>query len=66
MSKSEKLHKPGEPAPKSGIYEMTGPRGGSTGEQKVSTEGNPLPPTDKPGQKYRLFEEAKHTGKKPD
>jgi hypothetical protein len=35
--------KPGQPAPKSGVYDMLGPRGGHTGEQVVSTQHKPLP-----------------------
>lgn len=57
-------NKPGSEAPVSGIYEQVGPRGGRTGEQAVSTEGNPLPPTDKPGQSWVLVQPAKHTGGK--
>jgi hypothetical protein len=52
--------KPGQPAPQSGIYDMVGPRGGQTGEQKVSTERKPLPPTAKPGQGYQLAKPAHH------
>jgi hypothetical protein len=59
-----KILKPGEPAPRSGIYDMVGPRGGLTGEQKVSTESKPLPPTDKAGQGYRLARPAHHQPKK--
>ena len=51
---------PGTPAPRSGIYEQVGPRGGKTGEQADSTRGNPLPPT-LPGNKgWRLDTPAKH------
>jgi hypothetical protein len=52
--------KPGTPTPKSGQYERVGPRGGSTGLEVTSTRGNPLPPTQKPGQGYRLVDETKH------
>jgi hypothetical protein len=45
---------PGTPAPRSGIYEQVGPRGGRTGEQADSTRGKPLPPTDRPGRGWRL------------
>lgn len=34
----------------SGIYDKVGPRGGNTGQQADSTKGNPLPPTDRPGE----------------
>lgn len=57
-------NKPGKPTPQSGIYEQVGPRGGRTGEQISSTEGNPLPPTNKPGQRWDLVQPARHTGKK--
>ena len=59
-----KTLKPGQPAPKSGIYDMVGPRGGHTGEQVVSTHNKPLPPTVKPGQGYQLAKPANHKGGK--
>ena len=52
--------KPGQPAPKSGIYNVTGPRGGKTTEQVVSTQHHRLPPTPKPGQGYELTKPAHH------
>ncbi len=55
-----KILKPGDRAPRSGIYDMIGPRGGITGEQVVSTHNKPLPPTPKPGQAYRLADPAHH------
>ena len=51
---------PGTPAPRSGIYEQVGPRGGRTGEQADSTRGKPLPPTDRPGQTWQLVTPAHH------
>jgi hypothetical protein len=51
---------PGTPAPRSGIYEQIGPRGGRTGEQADSTRGKPLPPTDRAGQGWRLITPAHH------
>lgn len=56
-------YKPGTPAPKSAIYEQVGPRGGKTTEQATSTQGNPLPPTDKKGGTWKVVKEAHHTGK---
>lgn len=56
--------KPGMPAPQSGIYNTVGPRGGATGEQVVSTQHKPLPPTEKPGQGYVLTKPAHHQPKK--
>jgi hypothetical protein len=52
--------KPGSPAPKSGIYNVIGPRGGKTSEQVVSTQSHPLPPTSKSGQGYVLTKTAHH------
>jgi hypothetical protein len=54
MAKQPAIHKPGEPTDKSGLWEIVGPRGGRTGETVVSEKGNPLPPTDKPGQGWIL------------
>ncbi len=55
-----KFLKPGETAPKSGIYNRIGSRGGNTGKQVVAEEGEPLPPTPKPGMSYGLAVKAKH------
>lgn len=44
--------KPGESAPVSGQYEIVGPRGGHTGEERTSIQGRKMPPTPKPGQGY--------------
>lgn len=43
---------PGTIAPKSGQYEMVGPRGGSLGTERTVVRGEPLPPTRGPGQGY--------------
>lgn len=55
---------PGTPAPRSGIYEQIGPRGGRTGEQADSTRGKPLPPTGRSGQGWRLVTPAHNRGGK--
>lgn len=52
--------KPGTPAPKSGQYGVVGPRGGDKGREVTSTQGNPLPPTQKPGEGYKLVDPTKH------
>jgi len=52
--------KPGQKAPRSGQYEIIGPRGGKTGEERTVTRGEPLPPTPKPGQSYTLNDPTKH------
>ena len=52
--------KPGQKADRSGQYEIVGPRGGRTGEERTVTKGEPMPPTPKPGQKYNLVDPTKH------
>ena len=47
---------PGKPAPRSGIYQQIGLRGGKTNAQAISTQGKPLPPTDKAGSTWKLVE----------
>jgi hypothetical protein len=44
---------PGTKAPTSGQYEIIGPRGGRTGEERTVIKGEPLPPTPASGQRYR-------------
>jgi len=61
---SDDLKKPGEKAEKSAIYEIIGPRGGRTGEERTVTKGEPLPPTPKPNQRYEVVRETKHKGSK--
>jgi hypothetical protein len=46
--------KPGDKAPRSGEYEIIGPRGGGTGKERTVVRGHPLPPTPKAGQSYTL------------
>ena len=60
-----KVYRPGQPAPKSDIFDMVGPRGGRTGEQVVSTASKPLPPTQQAGQGYTVAKPAHHQGRKP-
>jgi hypothetical protein len=55
-----KIIKPGQTAPRSGQYEQVGPRGGSTGNERTVTRGEPLPPTPKPGMGYKLVDKTKH------
>jgi hypothetical protein len=56
------LLKPGQSAPQSGQYEITGPRGGKVagGPEVTAVEGKPLPPTPEPGQKFRLVDPTNH------
>ena len=55
-----KTFKPGEKADRSGQYEIIGPRGGRTGEERTVTRGEPLPPTPDRGQRYRIADPTKH------
>ena len=55
-----KTFKPGEKAPRSGQYEITGPRGGRTGKERTVTKDEPLPPTPQKDQKYILVDPTKH------
>lgn len=52
--------RPGERAPRSGQYEMVGPRGGRLNEERTVVRGEPLPPTRKPGQAYVLADPTRH------
>jgi hypothetical protein len=55
-----KYYKPGETAPQSGQYGVYGPRGGARGREVTSVAGERLPPTQNPGEKYRLVDPTKH------
>ena len=57
---SKKSLRPGQTAPRSGQYEITGPRGGSTKQERTVVKGEPLPPTPKSGQGYRLADPTKN------
>lgn len=57
---SNELYRPGETVPESGLYELTGPRGGSKGQEVTATKGEPFPPTPEPGLYYKLVTLAKH------
>lgn len=52
--------KPGQNAPRSGQYEIVGRRGGGTGQERTVVRNEPLPPTPKPGQGYRLVDPTKN------
>jgi hypothetical protein len=55
--------KPGQLAPRSGQYEIIGPRGGRTGAERTVVKDEPLPPTPKPGQTYIIVDPTKTKGK---
>jgi hypothetical protein len=52
--------KPGNTAPASGQYEIRGPRGGHTGQERTVTRGEPLPPTPASGQTYTLVDRTRN------
>lgn len=52
--------KPGEQTSRSGQYEIVGPRGGRTGEERTLVRGNTAPPTPKPGQAYQMVDPTKN------
>ncbi len=55
-----KIYKPGEKAPRSGQYEIIGPRGGHTGKERTVVRNEPMPPTPQRGQKYKIVDPTKH------
>lgn len=60
---ANKALKPGEFVPASGQYAVVGPRGGERGREVTGVRGKRLPPTQRPGEKYRLVDKTKHKGK---
>ncbi|MCY3542151.1 MAG: hypothetical protein OXH31_09650 [Gammaproteobacteria bacterium] len=58
MTKSN--YKPGQRAPRSGQYEIVRKSGGGTGRERTVVRDKPFPPTEKPGQKYKLVDPTKH------
>lgn len=54
MAKSSGL-KPGEQAPRSGQYQIIGPRGGQ-GPERTVVRGEPMPPTPASGSTYKLVD----------
>lgn len=60
---SGKLYKPGQKAPRSGQYEIVGPKGGKTGVERTVVRGEPLPPSESKGQRFQLTDPTKHRQK---
>lgn len=52
--------RPGSRATRSGQYEIVGARGRRTGVERTVTKGEPLPPTPKRSQSYKLVDPTKH------
>ena len=57
--------KPGQKAPASGQYGIVGPRGGKTGKEITAVKGEPMPPTQKPGQTYIMVDPTNNKSGKP-
>jgi hypothetical protein len=57
--------KPGQTTQRSGQYEIIGPRGGGTGKERTVTRGEPLLPTPKPHQTYKLVDPTKNKSGRP-
>ena len=51
--------KPGTTAPRSGQYQVIGPRGGK-GKEVTAVKGAPLPPTSSKGSTYNLVDPTKN------
>ncbi len=52
--------KPGQTAPRSGQYQVIGPRGGKTPKEVTVVKGEPFPPTSTPGQGYEMADPTKN------
>ena len=66
MSKPTSGLRPGQTAPRSGQYQIEGPRGGR-GPERTVPAGSTLPPTPTPGSTYRLVDPTRNgsgTGRK--
>ena len=59
-----KSMKPGSIAPTSGQYEMVSSSGRPTNVERTVVRGEPLPPTLRAGQSYRLADATKTSGRK--
>jgi hypothetical protein len=57
---ADKALKPGETAHRSGQYEIIGPRGGHTGEERTIPKGHTIPPTPAPGQTLKIVDPTKN------
>ena len=57
--------KPGEKAPASGQYGVVGPRGGKLNKEVTVVKGEPMPPTQKPGQTYVMNDPTNNKSGRP-
>jgi hypothetical protein len=60
-----KTFKPGETAERSGEYEIRGPRGGHTGQERTVVRGEPFPPTPQSGESYTISRPAHNNSGRP-
>jgi len=58
------LFKPGQIATDSGQYEIVGPRGRKTNQERTVVAKEPFPPTPKPNLRYALVDPTKHKNNK--
>ena len=52
--------KPGQKSPFSGQVEIIGSKGKRTGRERTVVKGEPMPPTPKSGQRYRISDRSKN------
>lgn len=57
--------KPGQKAPASGQYGVIGPRGGDLHKEVTVVKGEPMPPTQKPGQTYVMNDPTNNKSGRP-
>ncbi|HEY3294137.1 MAG TPA: hypothetical protein VGL38_01730 [bacterium] len=57
---ADKGLKPGQTAPRSGQYEIIGPRGGHTGVERTIPKGTIIPPTPEKGQTLKIVDPTKN------
>ena len=55
---AHRLYRPGQKAPYSGLAEIVGANGDSTGAERTVVKGEPFPPTPRKGQVYRIVDKV--------
>ena len=58
-------YKPGQKAPRSGQYNVVGPKGGKTNKEVTVVKGEPFPPSTKKGSTYILSDPTKNKSGRP-
>lgn len=59
VSRNNQGLRPGQNAPTSGQWELIGPRGRHTGDERTVVRGEPMPPTPKPNMSFNLVDRTK-------